>query len=315
MKQETNPIFPPRLKKGDTVGVFCPAGPVRDIGAFERGVQILKRFGLAVKVQGNVYDQGSYLADADQQRANNLHVLFDDDTVAAIMAARGGFGCMRMLPYVDFELIQKKPKLLIGFSDVTVLLGALVAQANTISIHGPVVTSLATSNDRSIHQLLGLVSGDGENVVKGKQLEILRKGSCRGILAGGNLTTLVHLIGTRWEHNLDNRILVLEDTGEHVYRLDRMLTQLAMSGKLDRIAGILLGSFDTGGGDALQNQRLEEQVWTRVLELTEHLNLPVWGRFPVGHLAENLALPFGLPATMDENNGTLQFHFDCAQFL
>jgi len=312
---DTKPIFPARLKKGNTIGVFCPAGPIRDIAAFETVVQILRNFGLKVQIQGNIHDQGSYLADSDQQRADNLHALWDDDTIAAIMAARGGFGCMRMMNSIDFELIRKKPKFLIGFSDVTALLGGLVSRSNTIAVHGPVVSSLATSDEKSIHQLLALLGGDSEAAIKTKQLEILRPGTCNGVLTGGNLTTLSHLIGTPWEQDFSDTVLILEDTAEPLYRIDRMLTQLAAGGKLDRLAGIVLGSFDTGSGDALANLRLEEQVWNRVLELTEQRKIPVWGRFPVGHLEKNLALPLGLQVTMDDSSGSLHLHFDSASFL
>ncbi|WP_028584393.1 S66 peptidase family protein [Desulfogranum mediterraneum] len=309
------PLLPPRLRRGDTIGLFCPAGPVRNMRAFEDGVRLIRDFGFQVKVQGPVQANHPYLADDDRSRAGNLLALWADDTVQAVMAIRGGYGCLRLLPHLPLEALQRNPKLLVGFSDLTVLLNGLLNGANLATIHGPVVTSLARHDQESVHQLFALLSGEIPEYLQSRQLEILRGGTARGRLSGGNLTTLVHLLGTPWDGSWEKKILVLEDTAECGYRLDRMLTQLALSGRLEQLAGLILGTFDPGDDRQLECLRLQEQVWERVLELTQGLGLPIWGNFPLGHQQRNQALIMGMEATMDSSSGKLRLHPQSVQAL
>ncbi len=309
------PVLPPRLRKGDTIGLFCPAGPVKDIRAFEDEINLIKELGFKVKLHGAFQNNGHYLADDDAARAKSLHALWDDGNVQAVMAIRGGFGSVRMMKYIDLDRLQRNPKMLIGFSDVSALLSALIGHANLVAVHGPVVTSLTLHDQQSVHQLFSLLTGEAEDSIGAKGMEILRGGNRRGRILGGNLTTLVHLIGTPWDCSWDDALLVLEDTGETFYRLDRMLTQLAFSGRLDRLAGLILGTFDPGNPDRLEILRLQEQVWQRVLELTQQYDFPVWGNFPVGHQTANFALPMGMEATMDSQSGKLRLHSDSVQVL
>lgn len=309
------PVLPPRLRRGDTIGLFCPAGPVKDIRAFEGGINLIKELGFKVKLQGAFQNNDHYLADSDAARAQNFHALWEDTSVQAVMAIRGGFGSVRMLEYIELDRLQRNPKMLIGFSDVSALISGMISHANLVAVHGPVVTSLTLHDQQSVHQLFSLLTGQAEELIAGKGMEILRGGNRRGKIMGGNLTTLVHLIGTPWDSSWDDALLVLEDTGESLYRLDRMLTQLAFSGRLDRLAGLILGTFDQGTADRLETLRLQEQVWQRVLELTERLDFPVWADFPVGHQTANFALPMGMEATMDSQTGKLRLHTDSVQVL
>ncbi len=306
------------MRKGDTLGLFCPAGPVKKRANFETGLKIITDAGFKVKVAGHTHpDHAEYLAGSDQQRARNFLSLYQDDSVKGIMAIRGGFGCMRLIPYIDFsKLLHHPPKPVIGFSDVTVLLAALTGQANIVSYHGPVVTSLAQSDKDSLNHFFAQLTGSRQDEIKAPELEILRPGEkVKGKLAGGNLTTLIHLFGTKWDFTWDDSILVLEDTNEQLYRLDRLFTQLAYSGRLDRLKGLILGQFDTGKGDTLENIRLQEQIWYRVLELCKNTDFPIWGNFPCGHLNRNFTLPLGMTAGMDSGSGILSLDSGSIQAL
>ena len=302
------PTLPPRLRKGDTLGLWCPAGPVRDAERLRVGIKLVEDLGFAVKLRGPCTPGEGYLADDDAQRAQYLHELWNDEEVKAVLAIRGGYGCLRMIGLLDWELFRRRPKWLVGFSDVTVLLNTLMNHAGLVAIHGSMATTLARSGEEGLTSLFGLLTGNFEERIKARGLEVLRGGTGRGRLVGVNLTTLVHLLATPWESRFDDCILVLEDTGESLYRLDRMLTHLALAGRLDRLAGLILGDFDAGG-DGLANLRLQEAVWTRVLELAPP-GYPIWARFPVGHQERNLALPIGMEAMMESAAGALHLLTD-----
>jgi muramoyltetrapeptide carboxypeptidase len=299
------PILPPRLKRGDTIGLFCPAGPVRDVQRLRAGIKLIEDMGFAVKVRGPVEPREGYLADSDERRAEHLHALWSDEEVKAILAVRGGYGCLRMVEQLDWELFRRQPKFLAGFSDVTVLLNNLVVRSGLVAIHGPMAATLARSDERSLVSLFALLTGEVEERITPKSLEVLRGGTGGGRLVGGNLTSLVHLLATPWDCTWERCILVLEDTNEPLYRLDRMLTQLALAGRLERLAGLVLGDFDPGGNDRLAGMRLQEAVWSRVMELAGS-GFPVWGHFPAGHRENNLALPIGMEAVMESDTGTLR---------
>ncbi|GBE51840.1 putative murein peptide carboxypeptidase [bacterium BMS3Bbin14] len=300
-------IIPPPLKPGDCIGLFSPAGPARDPGRVTDGIRLLRDRGFRVKSSWEPASRNDYLAASDEVRLNEFHRLWADDEVHALMAIRGGYGCLRIVGRIDMKVLAKRPKMVIGFSDITVLLNIICQQTGMITIHGPVVTSLARSDKESVQHFFSLLTGGIPECFKPVQLEILRSGTASGVVRGGNLTTLVHLLGTPWEIAWDNALLVLEDTGEAMYRLDRMLTQLHQAGKLRRLAGLILGTFDPGNEDTFAKLRLQHQVWERVLELTEEFAYPVWGCFPVGHGQRNYSLPIGMEATMDGVTGHLRF--------
>lgn len=304
------PYLPPPLKQGDTIGLFCPAGPARDEQRLRGGIELIRAMGFAVRVSGpTASGTGGYLADTDKHRVAHLEALWRDEEVKAILAVRGGFGCLRLLDRLDWSVFQRCPKFLAGFSDVTVLLNTLLHRAELVSIHSPVVTSLVRSDKASATTLFSLLTGGMAQAIRPRGLEILRGGIGTGRLVGGNLTSLVHLLATPWDHAWDKCILLLEDTNEPLYRLDRMLTQLALAGRLQRLAGLLLGTFDSGRDDSTGNHRLQEGVWNRIMELAGS-DYPIWAAFPVGHREQNIALPIGMEAVMDSAAGALFFSPD-----
>ena len=231
----------------------------------------------------------------------------DPDT-RAILALRGGYGSLRILERLDFDMIRANPKLFIGFSDITILLNTIVFNSSHICLHGPVLSSLAASDPITLERFYYCLTG-GSHVPLKEQIEILRPApAASGMLLGGNLSSLVTLIGTRWDIDYSGSILFLEDVNEPLYRLDRLLTQFFLSGKLSGVKGVILGDFsNTHATDPLEHDRTQEFVWNRILELIPELEVPVWGRFPAGHSQRNIALPLGLECTMDSNRGALSF--------
>ena len=303
------PLLPPAVKPGDTIGLFCPAGPIRNMQSVTQGIDCLRDFGFRIKVVQELQEQvepNEYLAASDVDRAEELQQLWQDDEVDALMAVRGGFGCLRLLELLDFTIFRDDPKLLIGFSDLTALLAAIHRKSGLITLHGPVVSTLANSDRSSRQRLFTYMTGDYSSCPGNSDVKILRSGTATGPLIVGNLTTLIHLIGTPYEPEFADAILVLEDTGEAVYRIDRMLTQLSCCGKLHQPAGIILGNFDNNPGipyDDIQYHHLCD----RVLALTEECNCPVWSRYGIGHGTFNLALPYGMKGDMS-SDGQLRLH-------
>lgn len=292
-------ILPPPLKKGDTLGLFAPAGPILDQEAFSAGVRALDDLGFELRFQRGLEQRNSgYLAGSDQERAQEITDLWRDPEIKGLIAARGGYGCLRLLSLLDFDLLAATPKRMVGFSDLTTLHAAILAKTSQFSLHGPMVTTLAKSDPASMESLVQALTSRLPEAIKVKELEILRGENATGPLIGGNLANLIHLIATPWEPRWQDAILLLEEVGEQTYRVDRMLSHLKAAGVLDKISGLLLGSF-TDCGDT-------EAIWNLALGLTKDRGLPVWANFPSGHGNRNLTLPLGTDVTLDSNTGTLR---------
>ncbi len=312
MKKTDNPepLLPVPLQQGDTIGLFCPAGPIRDPARVDAGIDVLLEMGFRVRGRSALIacrDSSIYLAGPDTTRAEQLHGLWAAEEVKALMAVRGGYGCLRMLGCLEFSRFQTHPKWLIGFSDLTALLAATFMNAGLIGLHGPVVSSLAASDALSKKRFFSLLTGSFLPYVLKDKVTVLRSGTGRGRIVAGNLTTICHLIGTPWEPALTGTILLLEDTGEPMYKIDRMLTQLAWAGRFDNLTGLVLGTFDAGDR-AVRDQLFQHQLFERVLELTAHTDFPIWGNFPFGHLSENQAIPYGMEAAMESGTTELTLY-------
>jgi len=296
-------VYPPSLQPGDTIGIFSPAGPVRDQNKIDNSLRLFRDAGYKLLVTEQTLSPVDYLAASDEERAAELMRLWADPSIRALVALRGGYGCLRMIDLLDWKFMARHPKMVIGFSDLTVLLNTLYSHGGLVGIHGPVLSTLATSSEQSVESFFSLLNGKIPSYEIGDQIELLRGGNARGTVLGGNLTTLVHMLSTPWEINWDGSILVLEDTGEDMYRIDRMLTQLYLGGKLDRLGGLILGDFDRGNGSNQElNKDLAVRVGSRVLELTKELDFPVWTGFPLGHGIDNLPLLIGMKGIMNSTN-------------
>lgn len=296
-------VLPPRLRPGDTVGLVAPAGPLLNEETLAAGIRLLRDMGFEVKHGRDLMRRQGYLAGSDQQRAGEFRELWADPEVKALVAVRGGYGSLRMLPLLDMQLFRQHPKVLVGFSDITVLLTAILKQTGLLTFHGPMVTTLAGSDRQSIRFFHDLLNRREMDSLKPEGLEILIAGQVQGRLLGGNLTTLVHLLGTPYELSWQGAILFLEDIGEQPYRIDRMLTHLKEAGRLQGLGGLILGSFKDCGD--------QEQIWERAVALLQDQKIPLWANFPAGHGKRNHILPLGLEAAMDSRSGVLHFLGPC----
>lgn len=296
-------IVPEQIHPGDCIGIFSPAGPVRDPGKVEAGVRLLQDLGYRVKGNTVAGTGNAFLSADDSSRADEFHAMLRDNEVHAMIALRGGYGCFRIAEMLDYNLIARSRKYIIGFSDISILLNIISSRTPLVTIHGPVLTSLASTDQDSLDSLQSILKEGIPESIRSPETTILRSGKCKGFLRGGNLATLVHLIGTPWEVPWEGTILLLEDTAEPLYKLDRMLTQLYYSGRLGKLAGIILGGFDACGGET--DEYLEEKIGQRVVELTENYSYPIWANFPVGHREQNRALPLGLQMHMESSTKCL----------
>ncbi|WP_163336707.1 LD-carboxypeptidase [Desulfopila sp. IMCC35008] len=304
------PLVPSALEKGDIIGIVAPAGRVVEQARFEKGIRILREMGFEPVFPRELWPGPGYLADTDVNRAGELMRMVASPEVKAVMAARGGYGCLRTLAHLDFSQFRKNPKPVIGFSDLTILLNQIFAQANLLCFHGPVVTSLPDCTNTALERLYYSLTGNFRKGLQVGDVEIVRGGDeVRGILVGGNLSSLMAMIGTPYDPSWKEAILFIEDINEPLYKIDRMLTQLALSGKLEGVRGLLIGDFGMDEKfDTISKLRYTEAIWTRVLELTSNTPFPVWGNCPIGHFNNNLTLPLGLPTIMDSNAATLSFY-------
>jgi muramoyltetrapeptide carboxypeptidase len=249
-------LKPPALIPGDTIGVVAPAAAIeRDY--LERGVATLSAMGYRVRVSSHALDRDGILAGTDPIRAAELQAFFADPSIKAIFAARGGYGCGRLLPRLDFARIAHTPKIFLGYSDETFLLNALLKQSKIPTFHGPMVAmDLARGlTPAAADHLTGLLAGRPIDGLPAPM--VLNPGVADGMLIGGCLSVIVAMIGTPWEPIFEGRILFLEDTGEKAYRVDRMLTQLKQSGTFARVAGIVFGAIHPVNGDQRERGLIE----------------------------------------------------------
>lgn len=292
-------IVPAGLNSGECIGIAAPASPF-DPRALDRGIRVLEEMGFKVRWGADLHARQGYLAGSDPMRAGALMDLFRDPEVRAILCARGGYGTMRLLPLLDWEDIKAHPKLLVGFSDITVLLNLISQKAGVVTAHGPLVTELGKCGPETRDGLHRMLMGRRGGAIRPPAGRVLQSGEAHGPLWGGNLTLLTHLLGTPFAPRFRGAILVLEDRGEAPYRIDRMLWHLKLSGSLDRIAGLILGHFSQCGD--------METIDRMVEELGLDPQLPVMAGFPFGHGEPNLTIPLGMKATLDTRRSVLEIH-------
>jgi muramoyltetrapeptide carboxypeptidase len=291
-------LKPRALRPGDIIAIAAPASPF-DRQALERGVAMLESMGYRVKIPDDLFSRQGYLAGSDRERASQLMQLFEDESVRAIMCARGGFGSMKLLPLLDFEALCARPKILLGFSDITALLVAIYNRCGMITFHGPLVTTLKRDSEKARTALVDAVGSTRPLEFRPSMPVVLNAGRASGPVVGGNLTCLCHLMGTLYEPPFEGHLLFLEDQGEATYRIDRMLSQLRLGGHLDGVAGVILGFFHECGP--------LEDVYAIMKEAFSHTSVPILAGFELGHGPDNLTVPIGLEAELDTMDGSLRF--------
>jgi muramoyltetrapeptide carboxypeptidase len=285
----------PRLHSNQTVGIIAPSSSINQ-SEISEGLKLLESFPLRVRLGEHLFDHINYLAGSDHDRLSDLHQMFSDPDVKAIFCARGGYGSARLLKDIDYSLIRDNPKIIVGFSDLTALLTALYKECGLVTIHGPTLIDLP--KDDNWQHLSSLVTTSNRPQVFLQGGKVIRKGKARGILLGGNLSTLCSLLDTPYLPSFDGTILFIEEKGESPYRLDRMLTQLLLSGRLDGLSALIIGQIEDCGEKEIVNSVLEERLGG--------LPIPAVTGLPVGHGNENRALPLGLPALLDTERMVLQ---------
>ena len=290
---------PPRLAPGARIGIVAPAGCVVVEEALALGIAAIKAEGFEVEVASHVHERKGYLAGDPQLRALELNNFFQRADIDAIFCARGGFGSIQLLPYLSRDL-SGCPKILVGYSDITVLINWFRQYCDMVTFHAPMVTmDLAKGlSDRSREHFWRILTGARRHWTVHLS-EVIRPGRVEAEMMGGCLSLLVTTLGTPYEIDTHGKILFLEDVGEKPYRIERMLIHLQMARKFDGLAGLVLGDFTNCTDD---NPRDVRQI---VGELFHDVDFPVAMGMSAGHGAENLALPFGVPMSLDGINGTL----------
>jgi muramoyltetrapeptide carboxypeptidase len=301
---------PPRVERGQTVGIVAPAGPIKP----ERLRAGLARLGDAFKLRiapsvtaPHPPDVPSYLAAADDVRAAELNAMIADPDVRAIILARGGYGLMRILPRLDASALRRDPKPIVGFSDATALLSWAYA-AGVRGIHGPMIGQLADLSDSDTAQLVTLLTTPTAPGLRPWSLTAHGKGSYRGPLLAGNLTMIATLVGTPWPMPLTSSIVVLEEVGERPYEIDRYLTQLLLSGELAKLTAAIIGDltrcFDpappTGTPDP------PDAALSTILERFHTAGTPTAVGAPIGHGTRNEPIPFGALSILDLDASTFE---------
>ena len=309
-------LRPRRLAPGQTIGMVAPSAAPNEPERIRFAIDTIESLGFKVKPGAHLYDREGYLAGSDAARADDLNAMFADDDVDAIWCVRGGYGASRILPALDYALMQRKPKALIGYSDITALHVAIHRHAGLVTFHGPVAFRAFTPY--SLGELKRVL-WTGETPVRlggpppferaegrvdwENRVATLVPGTARGRLIGGNLCLMSHLCGTPYFPDLRGAILFLEDVEEAYYRIDRMLTQLWLSGALAGVAGVAFGKFTNCNSSPffLQNRPLDDILGERC----RALGVPAVSGIMVGHIEDQTTLPVGCLAELDADAGTL----------
>jgi len=300
MVEPIQPIIKPgRLNPGDIIGIAAPAGPYAQ-DEFEKGIAAIRELGFQVKIPENLQRPQSFLAGSDDHRADLLEALFKDPEVDAIICARGGYGSLRILERLDYDMIRRHPKTFMGFSDISALHASLITRAGLVVFHGPMIISLGKSSAETRASLLEALTLDRPIEIHPSKPNQLCPGVASGIVQGGNLATLCHLLGTPFTPLYKNTILVLEDITETPYKIDRMLYQMKLAGCFAGVNGVVLGSFQESGS--------YREICDIVGEIFRDLKVPVLAGFEIGHSHENVTIPLGIRATLDTEEGSLRFH-------
>jgi len=287
MVQTNFGLTPPYLKKGDKIAITCPAkklpNPMTD------AIALLESWGLEVVLGDTVNASYHQFAGDDELRAKDLQRFIDDDSIKAIIAARGGYGTIRIIDRVDFSNFARNPKWVVGFSDITVIHAHLYANYGAQSIHGQMPVNIPDASTKSLETLKKALFGeDISYTIPPNQLN--RLGKATGILIGGNLSLLIAILGSSSDMDYAGKILFIEDVGEYLYSIDRMMHTLKRAGKLTNLAGLIVGGFTEIKDNDIPFGQTVPQI---VMEVVKEYSYPVCFDFPAGHIPNNDSLIIG----------------------
>lgn len=312
-------IYPAKLQPGDTVGLVAPGYRVPEDSQIQYAIERMQALGLKVKLGKAIYKRYGYFAGTDEERAKDINQMFLDPEVKAIIALRGGWGCSRILNMLDYKMIKKHPKIIMGYSDLTALLLAIHAKTGLITFHGPMPaepwTKFSTQYvkdilfDAKVETFDNPVDADEDDLIHTENRIItLNGGKASGPLFGGSLTVLTSLLGSNYLPKFNGGILFVEDVNEDIYRIDRMMMQLKTAGILDHISGFVFGKCtDCKPGDNSTSSPYGSFTLQQVLEnYIKPLHIPAFYGSMIGHDEKIFTLPEGAPVTIDADKGEIE---------
>jgi muramoyltetrapeptide carboxypeptidase len=307
---------PKALKSGDTIGIISPATSVTDPDQLAKAEEALKYFGLTAKFGKNVLKGTGYKTRTVDERLDDLHSMFADKDVSAVFCLRGGYGSAQLLDKIDYDLLRKNPKIFLGYSDITAMHIAINKLSGLITFHGPVLLSgfsnytvdyfrKALFDTKPIGKISNPDTKSGIRLIH--PTRTIRSGKAAGKLIGGNLSLICSLMGTPYEIETQGKILFIEEVGEEPYRIDRMLIQLRLAGKLQSAAGIVFGECLDCNSDGLQPSHIWDYSLGEVLDnILGNLNIPVFYGLTIGHTNDQITIPIGVNASIDTDNCILE---------
>jgi len=283
--------IPPYLKPGDAIGILCPSGYMPYEKA-STAIKTLTEWGFNIVIGKTLGHQFNYFSGTDEERLIDLQQLMDDENIKGIFCARGGYGVGRIIDKISFKKFRKNPKWIIGFSDITVMQSHLFSKYKIASLHAPMAAAFNDGENKNqyIQSLHDVLIGRKANYISTGD-DFNKKGKTSGVLAGGNLSLLAHLTGTSSALKTKNKILFIEDVGEYIYNIDRMMHQLKRSGKLDNLKALIVGKFTDGKDTSIPFGQSVNEV---IRDVVKEYDYPVCFNFPVSHDRENYALKIGI---------------------
>jgi len=295
---------PPYLQPGNTIGLVCPAGYMAS-EKVQTCIQTLQQWGYKVKVGNSVGSSSTnYFSGTDEERLNDLQQMLDDDSVDAVMCARGGYGTTRIIDDISFKKFKKNPKWIIGYSDITILLAHIYSKYKIAGLHSPMAAAFndGGANNEFVLSLKNALAGEKASYNCNPH-PLNKTGKAEGVLIGGNLSLLINIIGTGSDIKTKGCILFIEDIGEQLYSIDRMFRQLKRAGKLEKLAGLIVGKFvDNKDTD----RPFGKPVYEIIHDVIKDYNYPVCFEFPVSHSNENYALKTGVQHQLIVKNDKVQ---------
>ena len=283
-------IIPPYLKQDDTIGLICPSGCM-PLDKMQRCIDTLQQWGFKVKQGKTLGTQCSYFSGTDEERLYDLQSMLDDENVKAILCGRGGYGLSRIIDNINFDKFVQHPKWIIGYSDITLLLSHVYSNYNIASLHSPMAAAFNELKESEvfIQSIYNSITGKPQSYEVASHT-LNRTGIGKGELVGGNLAMLAHIVGTKTDFNTKNKILFIEEIGEYLYNIDRMLLQLKRAGKLDELEGFIVGKFTDMKDTTIP---FGQEIYELIFDKVKEYDYPVCFNFPVGHVKENYALKIG----------------------
>ena len=302
-------LRPKSLKRGHRIGVVSPSYWLEKKG-LGNAVTVFQKKGYEVQLGDSVYLKDGPFAGTPQQRANDINQMFSDPNIDAIFCARGGYGANRVLPLLDYDLIQSKPKIIMGYSDITAFLTSITQKTGLVTFHGPMLSTFKnTLVPYNLDTLVNVLSGKEDiRIVEPNELKpnILKFGKAIGPLWGGNMCLLVNRLGTKNQLNTDGVILFIEDVDENLYAFDRMLFHMKEAGMFENIRGLIVGELTEMKDEIIPFGKTTDEI---ILDVCGDLNIPIVTNFPCGHGNYQATLPISLPVELRADNNFVELLF------